>query len=220
MMARWRNWWLPHAARIDAISLRERILLFVTAVACVAALGYWGWLSPAQDAHGQLVRRLEQQGVELQKARTDLAAVGRPVATDVTVQGELTEVRNQLASMRKSLAETTSTPAPQVTPLTRLLVHLLRRHDALTLIRAATMSPTASITSAPTPGVSDAALPDGLMRQGVELTVAGPYAELTRYVQTLEQALPQVRWGTMVLRSDVRPPELTLQLYVVEVKTP
>ena len=220
MMSRWKNWWLLQAVRIDAISLRERILLFATVVACLAALGYWGWLSPAQDAHDQLVRRLEQQGVELQKARTDLAAVGRPVATDATVQGELTEVRNQLASMRKSLAETTSTPAPQVTPLTRLLVHLLHRHDALTLIRAATMSPAASASAAATPGVSDAALPDGLTRQGVELTVAGPYAELTRYVQTLEQALPQVRWGTMVLRSDARPPELTLQLYVVEVKTP
>ena len=220
MMSRWKNWWLPQAARIDATSLRERILLFITVAVGLAAVGYWGWLSSAQDAHNQLVRRLEQQGVELQKARTDLAAVGRPVATDATVQGELTEVKSQLASVRKTLGETTSTPTAQVTPLTRLLVHLLHQDDALTLVRAATMNPTGPTAAAPTPGVTGAALPDGLTRQGVELTVTGPYAQLTRYVQTLEQALPQVRWGTMVLRSDVRPPELTLQQYVVEVKTP
>ena len=82
MMARWRNWWLPHAARIDAISLRERILLFVTAVACVAALGYWGWLSPAQDAHGQLVRPRcihghPQQRVEL--GRFEMQKPARPL---------------------------------------------------------------------------------------------------------------------------------------------
>ena len=219
MMFRWKNWWLPHVARIDAISLRERVLLFATMVACLASLGYWGWLSPAQEAHAQLVQRLEKQSVELQKARTDLAAVGRSVATDTTVQGELTEVRSQLANMQKTLAETTSTP--QVAPLTQLLVHLLQQHDALTLVRAATMTPTAASTIAtPAFGVTAIALTDRVTRQGVELTVTGPYADLTRYVQTLEQALPQVRWGTMVLRSEVRPAELTLQLYVVGARTP
>ena len=49
------------------------------------------------------------------------------------------------------------------------------------------------------------------------LTVAGPYPELIRYVQTLEHALPTLRWGDMKLAGDLKPPQLSLQVSVVEV---
>ncbi|MDP3700944.1 MAG: hypothetical protein Q8R72_08580 [Hylemonella sp.] len=52
-------------------------------------------------------------------------------------------------------------------------------------------------------------------RQALELTVAGPYAELTRYVQTLEKALPALRWGAMKVNSEQQPTELTLQVWLV-----
>jgi len=218
-MSRWTAWWTPQAARIDAVSLRERILIFVAVLACLGALVNWAWLTPAQEAHAQLLRQLDQQATDLHKARTDLAAVGRPAATDETVRSELADVRRQLVTVRQTLAELTSSSVKQTTPLTQLLVQLLHRHDGLTLLRTATMSASA-LSPASASGASATALPDGLVRQGVELTVTGPYAELTRYVQTLEQAMPQVRWGTMWLRSEKRSPELTLQLYLVEARTP
>ena len=36
-----------------------------------------------------------------------------------------------------------------------------------------------------------------------------------RYVKTLENALPSLRWGAMHLKSDQQPPELSLLVYVV-----
>lgn len=215
------QWWTPRAARIDAISLRERILLFVTTLACVGALANWAWLAPAQDAHRRLLDNLDRQEMELQKARADLAAVARPVATQAAVRGELAEVDARLASGRETLRGLSSPAATQgtpTTPLTQLLVHLLHRHDGLTLLHTNTMNAAASPAAARAGPV--ASLPDGVARRGVELTVTGPYAELVRYVGTLEQALPQVRWGTMWLRSEKGPPELTLQLYVVEARVP
>ena len=50
------------------------------------------------------------------------------------------------------------------------------------------------------------------------MTVAGPYPELIRYVQTLERALPALRWGEMKLLGDVQPPRLSLQVSVLEVQ--
>ena len=50
------------------------------------------------------------------------------------------------------------------------------------------------------------------------MKVAGPYAELVRYVKNLESALPALRWGALRLQSDKQPPELTLQVYVVGVR--
>ena len=54
-----------------------------------------------------------------------------------------------------------------------------------------------------------------LPRQGLELTVAGPYHELARYVQTLERAMPALRWGTMRLSGDRQTSELTLQVWLI-----
>jgi MSHA biogenesis protein MshJ len=234
-----KAWWALQAARIDAISLRERILLFITVLASLGAVGNWGWLAPAQDAHVQLVRRLDRQTTELDKARADLAALSRPMATDETARGELADVQARLVKVRQALADLSPTSATPTTSLTELLVHLLRRQDGLTLLRTATMSapsvPVVSAANATAEAMLDKLLnkssdkqpdkspdkpPDKLARQGVELTVTGSFAELTRYVQVLEHALPQVRWGTMWLRSDKGAPELTLQLYLIEAQTP
>jgi len=206
---------VPQAARIDAISLRERILVFFTLVACLGGLANWAWLAPAQDARQQLIRQLDQQTLDLQKARADLSVMARPVTTDQTVRSDLADVKARLVAARQMLAELSLSPTVQSAPLAELLGHLLRQQDGLTLLHTTTMT-----AVAPAAGASVAVLPDRLVRQGVELTVAGSYTELARYVQTLEQALPQVRWGTMWLRSEKRPPELTLQLYLVEAKTP
>ena len=51
-------------------------------------------------------------------------------------------------------------------------------------------------------------------RTGQELTISGPYADLVRYVRTLETAMPDLRWGPVQLKADLQPPELTLQVFL------
>jgi MSHA biogenesis protein MshJ len=97
-------------------------------------------------------------------------------------------------------------------PLAKVLVHLLQQHKGLTLLRTSSTI----LQKARGNDIQTAAeLPAGLTQQGVELTLSGPYSELTRYVQTLENELPHVRWGSMKLISENSPTELTLQLFVV-----
>jgi MSHA biogenesis protein MshJ len=49
------------------------------------------------------------------------------------------------------------------------------------------------------------------------VTVAGNYADLTRFVSTIEAAMPYVRWGLMTLKTtnDQTAPQLTLQLFLL-----
>jgi hypothetical protein len=54
-------------------------------------------------------------------------------------------------------------------------------------------------------------------KRGLELKVAGSYAQLARYVQTLENALPTLRWGSLQITVGKQTPEMTLQVYVVGV---
>lgn len=215
MKAGWRAWLELQFARIDALSLRERAFLFLSVLAAVMALVDVLWLSPAQVAHQQLTQRFEKQNVELQRLRETLKSVARPVDKNQALRSEMVDVNRRLAAVNQSIKEAALAPA-QVTRLEQVLVQLLRRHEGLTLVLTTAVAPEAAAAKT-AQGVGSAATPPGLTRQGVELTVAGSYAELTRYVQTLETALPSVRWGVMKLRSDKLPPELTLQLFLVGV---
>ena len=203
-----KKWWETQAARINALSVRERIFLFLAVIACFVAVVDSVLLSPAKMAHKQLTQRFEKQNADLQSARDEMKLVATPVDSGATVSAETDAVKLRLDTVNQEINEALPTAA-QTTPLAQVLVHLLRRHDGLTLVRPSAVAPVVDAAAA-------AAKPASLTRQGVELTVSGPYAELVRYVKTLETAMPQIRWGSMtLLKSDKGPTVLTLQLFVV-----
>lgn len=213
-----KRWWETMSARINALSLRERVFLFLSVIACCMALADVVWLSPAQVAHKQLTRRFETQSAELQRARDELKTVAKPVDTGKALRDEIVAVKSRLDTVNQNIQDVLPAATGEA-PLAQALTHFLRRHEGLTLVRTSAVAPEAAIAkTAQTAGAGAGPLPVGFTRQGVELTVSGPYPELTRYVQTLEKALPNVRWGTMKLKSEKLPPELTLQLFLVGVQ--
>jgi len=212
----WQSGWTKQAARVNALSLRERVFLFLSLMACLAALADVVWLSPARVAHKQLTQRFDKQNAELQRARDALKAQAKPIDTSQAARDELATVQTRLVAVNEVIAQVVPT-ASEGAPLAQAMVHLLRRHEGLTLVRSAALAP-APAASAGAPGAGPgAALAPALTRQGVELAVAGAYPELIRYLQALEKALPQVRWGLMKLQSEKQPPQLTLQLFLVGV---
>lgn len=211
-------WWSKLAARIDALSLRERAFMFLSALAIFLALADVMWLSPAQMAHKQLTQRFQKQSSELQRVRDELKLAGLPANGVKSLSLEIATVKSSLITVNQKIAMVLPT-ASDSTPLTQALVHLLRRHEGLTLLRTATVAPDVGLAkTAQTAGTAGSALPAGMTRQGVELTVSGPYSELMRYVQALETAMPHIRWGVMKLKSEKLPPELTLQLFLIGVQ--
>ncbi len=198
--------WTNLAARIDALSLRERVFLFATLLIASLLLADLLWLGPLQAVHKQLTQRVSAQGVELDRLREELGSSGAQTGPTQQAREELAQLRERLAQVNQAIAAT-PVAAADATPLSRVLAHFLRRHEGLQLVRTATLAPD-SRTATP-------AEPVVVRRQGLELTVAGPYAELNRYVQTLERALPALRWGPMKLTSDGRTAELTLQVWLV-----
>jgi len=211
-----KAWWQAQMARIDNLSLRERLFLFLSIFVCCFALADTLWLTPAQTAHTQLLQRLDKQNAELQRLRDTLRVSAQPNDVDQAARAELQATQAQIDQV--NLAISARLPdATQTTPLAQTLVQLLRRHDGLTLVRTAALPPESA-----GPGNSNGAgsLPEGLTRQGVTITVAGAYPSLMRYVAALESAMPYVRWGVMTLSSDKGPPELTLQLFLLGEKAP
>lgn len=296
-----RNWWKTRLARIDALSMRERAMIFVTVLGTFLVLADSLWLSPAQLRQKQLELSFKKQSGELSELRKQLL-LSMPVkpsaGSELSATSERMGLVRQLETVNSEIASMTAAPAID---LPKVLVQFLRRQEGLTLERAATLdfanpkagagflavssvgtaaglqSPEMALNSlnmvSPqvAPGkdsgpfreaaalvekvlplatqkaasgsiaqqlknlnvagtAQPTAVQDGksslmeptraetgnLSRRGMELTVSGPYLELMRYVQTLEKALPALRWGQMKLVSDKATSRLTLQVFLVE----
>lgn len=202
-----KRWWTVLAARIDALSLRERVFLFATLLVLCMLLADVLWLSPVQSVHTQLSQRLAAQQVELQRLREELRTSSGETGPGRQMREELARLRARTDAVNQEIEALPRADADE-TPLSKVLVHFLRRHEGLVLVRTATLA-------AEGRGSDAAAGTAPFKRQGLELTVAGSYAELTRYVQTLERALPALRWGAMKVESQKQPAELTLQVWLV-----
>jgi len=203
-------------ARLDGLSQRERIFLFLSVLACFGALVDTLWLSPALTHYKQLSVRIEKQSAELQRLRLSLAATAGPASAGQTSRAELALIANQMEQANQAVRQLLPDRSGSA-PLAQALVHLLRHHEGLTLVQTSALPPEVagpgSLGGAGGNGLG--ALPAGMTRQGVALTVTGSYPDLTRYVSALEAAMPQVRWGEMRLKSDKSQPELTLQLFLL-----
>lgn len=217
-----KNWWKIQSLRVDSLSLRERVFLFLSVLACCAALVNFIWLSPAQVAYTQYVQRFNSQNSDLQRDRDALKLAVRPEKAAKGVRGEIAVVTMRLESVNRTIGEILPA-ASETISLDQTLVHLLRYHKGLTLLRTAVSTPERSGKAMPetASGSGTAAPVTSMTTHSVALSVSGPYPELVAYLQTLEKALPSARWESMALKSAPEgkgPSELLLQLSLMGVQ--
>jgi MSHA biogenesis protein MshJ len=216
-----KQWWLKQSVRINALSLRERVFLFLSLIATCIALADVLILTPAQEAQNRIRQKTAAQEVELVRLRAEVRAGAQVEDVNKSARDALAQMALETETVNQEILGLA--PSSNGGPgLEQVLVQFLRRQEGLTLLSTNTLKPEVGTVAAlvATAGavVAPAGLPLGLTRQGLELRVSGPYAGLVRYVKALEGALPTLRWGNMQLRSEKdKQPELTLQVYVVGV---
>lgn len=206
--------WQTLLARVDALSLRERIFLFLSVFVCVLAGADFVWFTPATAAHHHLVERFSAQSAELDRLRGELRTAGAPNEPAKVAREELDSNKERLQELNDAIRALA--PQEQKGPaLEAVLQRLLRSQDGLTLLSLDTLKPEAPATNG---AAATNPQPTGMSKRGLEFRVKGPYAGLVRYVQALETALPGLRWGAMELRTDKRSSELSLRVYAVGVQ--
>lgn len=221
-----KAWWKIQSGRIDALSLRERVFLFVTIIVCLLAIADTVWISPTQVAYRQTTVKLSTQNEELQRLRTELGGLyssSGNAANDPSkiLRDDMATAKERLQTLDKEIS-TLAKRAEGAPSIEEPLIQFLRRQDGLTLLGAGTLANATPLADQPT-----------LSKRGLELRVSGSYADLSRYIHTLEQALPELRWGSLEIKipealvtstaSTTLPvliapkPELAVQVYVMGV---
>lgn len=237
-------WWKIQSGRINALSLRERFFLFVTLIICLLALADTLWISPTQTAYRQTTLKLSTQNEELQRLRAELGSLysnGAATANDPSklLQNDITAAKERLQVLDQEVAELVRR-AQNARSIDAPLMEFLRRQEGLTLLGTRTLANGAGTgeTAGLLKRVVDIALApshapasSNLTKHGLELRVSGSYPHLSRYVRTLEDALPDLRWGNLELKIPMAvaeetagaallipgKPELSLQVFVVGV---
>ena len=207
--------------RVDALSLRERALVFAASVAIVGFAGQQLVLAPIYREQAALQQTIDQQ-------RNNMSGIDAEIAARVTayqndpdaaprhrldsVKRESAQLANSLLAMEHGLV-----PPERMAPLVDAI---LRANGRLQLVSMRTL-PVETISgrkeiagAAPAPEAGGS--PDMLYRHGVEVTVRGNYLDMVNYMSALEAMPTRLFWGKAQLDVEEYPASrLTLTLHTL-----
>lgn len=213
MLQTWRQRWSRTADRIDALSLRERIFLFLCLAMVLVLAVDTLLLDPLTREQREQQGQLQRQRQDLQRLRdqiNQLNALSQGDSELARRRRELTQLSEALQSQSQAL-EQLRQGGGALPQLPRLLGSLLQKHERLQLMR---------LDSAARPAAEMAGrlvAPQGLQWQAVDLELRGDYLELMRYLAQLEQSLPELRWGPLQIQREPQDGRnrMTVQMYVL-----
>jgi MSHA biogenesis protein MshJ len=201
--------WQRYAGRFDALSLRERVMMFAAVMVAAAALAYTLAIEP------ELVRQKRIAGAMLQK-NSDMKAFEAQVSRLVGSGGldagraereRLARLRAELAALEgRIMAEERKFTAPS--QMRAILESLLARNRGVALVEMKTLAVDTVVSNVKPAANIPASLALGwrlIYRHGVELTVSGSYLELLAYARDLEKLPKQLHWGALELDAAAYP---------------
>ena len=193
-------------ARINALSLRERVMLFASVAFVMVALADTLVWSPATAKRKSLVAEQATAAKELDTLRqrlADASSTSQPDSPRGQMLARIAQSRAELQAVDSQITANLG-DGKRLANLPDLMDQVLRRHERLTLTHLRTTN------ERPT----DKSTETALRWQAVDLGVSGGYLDLVQYLADLEHALPELRWGPMEINSKQMPPELTVRLFL------
>jgi MSHA biogenesis protein MshJ len=196
-----------YAERIDAATLRERVMIFLAATLVLVFIANAALIEPLRAKQKRIAAETAHLTAELQGVQSQLGSLVQSAARDPDApnRAKMAALREQLAKLNAHVAQ----EERRFTPPDRMrdvLEEMLRRNKGLALLELKTL-PVVPV-GAPTPG---GATPGGVYRHGIEFSVAGDYAQLYEYLRMLERLPTQLYWGRAEL-SVAEHPVLRLKL--------
>ena len=220
---------LQLAARMDALSLRERGMVFGATVAVLAFAGHTFVLAPQDAKQAALRTQIDQQQAAIAAIDGEITArvEGSRIDPDAqsrarlnTMQQEMGQLGSQLLALEHGLV-----PPERMGPL---VDGILRANGRLKLVSMRTLpaeplaapgaAPAAAAAPAANAGAAPAAATDVplLYRHGVEVTVRGNYLDMVDYMSALDAMPTRMFWGRARLDVETYPgARLTLTLHTL-----
>jgi MSHA biogenesis protein MshJ len=196
--------------RIDALSLRERAILFVTLLVVLYFAASALLFAPFRAESARLEKELGTQRSQLSALNTQIRKVVDAATRDPDVDNaaRVKQLTEKIGVVDPRLAQVTQS---LVTPrdMVRFVEQVLTRNRTVQVLRIENQPPTL------VEGGGD----KGVYKHGMRIEVRGRYVDLVNYLRALEGMPWRVFWGQATLVSDPQTtPQLTLVIYTLSLK--
>ena len=229
--------WLKLSTKLDAMTLRERAMVFVAVTAALLFLIYTIAVEPMLARQKLLLAQIKQQQNQIAGIDLEITAKaqGFNIDPDAQERAKLQAARAEIDRISASLlAVQKGLVAPE--KIAPLLENLLSGHGKLRLMAMKTLpvagmnAEAAPPVAAGTPPLAAAVQPNPsiqpagaaqrprelLYRHGVEIVLQGSYLDMVSYMAALEALPVQLFWGKASLDAQQYPnSRLTLTLYTL-----
>jgi MSHA biogenesis protein MshJ len=197
-----------YADRVDALTLRSRILVFLLVALVTILIANALFIEPLRAKQRRLSTELAQQQKEMAVLQAELQRLAKATAVDPDAanRARLPALREDLRVLNARILEEQRRFTPPER-MQRVLEELLEKNRGLTLVDLRTL-PVVPIAGQRAAGGSA-----GMYRHGIELTVRGTYGELYQYLRALENLPHQLYWARAEVAVAAHP-VLTLKLTV------
>lgn len=206
--------WQRLSAWFDALTKRERMVVFFGAIAAVALVGYQVLVYPYLTGYATATKRLAQIQQSQQELQAKVAA-GEAQARqpDARLRGEIEAARKRLVQVDAQYATVHATLV-QPGQMANLVASMLKSDRGLHLVSMTMLAPSpvfarpqsgASTERKPAPGGPEGADAADLFKHGLQITVRGGYADLLRYLERLERMPQKMYWNRVVLTAEEYP---------------
>jgi MSHA biogenesis protein MshJ len=193
--------WQTLAARIDAMTLRQRAMAFATFSLALVALAHVALIEPVLVKQKSLIERGKRDQSQLSAVRGQIERLLREQQGDPE-QAALRALEQRLAEAERALGAKKQAFA-SATRLPGLLKDLLGKGNSVTLETLRVLPGTRMEGSQ-------------LYRHGVEITLTGGYFDLLQYLAELEELPSRLLWGSGNLQTEQYPAvRMTLQVYTL-----
>lgn len=208
-----KKYWELTRTKVDAMSTRERAMIFSVAVGLLILLLNALMLDPLlvrQKTISLQMAQQEQETNNLQQAIKTILQAKQDIQHS-PLRVRISELKAQLQENENFLKER-SARLVEPAQMAALLEQVLSRNDKLQLVELKTL-PLSLLLEQKT-DAKTAAPP--VYKHGVQITVRGDYLDLLRYLTALENMPIQMFWGEVSLSVAKHPDSvLTLTVYTL-----
>jgi MSHA biogenesis protein MshJ len=197
-----------YADRVDAMSLRERVLIFLAVAVVLVAIADSALFEPILRRQKANSLRIQQHQDEIRTMQAQLQAYAQARSGEgANARRQRLERRKiELAALDREMAEKHRGLVTSER-MAKMLSEILRRNADIELVSLRTLGAT---------GLANAPGGAGIYRHGVEIAVAGSYLKMLNYVSQLERLPARIFWGGMELHAGTYPKAtLKITLYTL-----
>lgn len=211
-----KQWALKWAERIDAMTLRERAIVFAASALVLLFLFFALVANPMNDRMRAMTRDLQRKVADTRVLQEQVqAAINAPDDDpDGPRRTQIAELKARIGAADAQLAEHQRGMVPPER-IPHLLEEMLRRDRRLELVALRSL-PTVELFTDQAASSEPATPKRGAIkvyRHGVEVTLNGDYFELLRYLDALERLPYRMFWKDIdVAATDY--PRITMKLTV------